>query len=71
MNLSLGLRTVVYFQLTRSLQRIFSSSVVRTSFEKIRLLRVPQHTRGKHNNMADGSIVQEYAKRAKLAVSAG
>ena len=51
--------------------RVISGSFTsRPSFSQIREFYVSQHPRGTNNKMADGSgLVEEYSRRAKIAVS--
>lgn len=51
--------------------RVISGSFASSpSFSQVREFYVSQHPRGTNSNMADGSgLVEEYSKRAKMAVS--
>ena len=62
-------RNLFSFGSKKAFRVISGAFNARSKFSQIRVLHVSQHPRGTNNNMADGSVVEEYSKRAKIAVS--
>lgn len=70
MNFFVVSRTLVSFGSKKALRVVSSCLISSSRLAQIRALHVSQHPRGtKNNNMADGSAVEEYSKRAKIAVN--
>lgn len=68
MNFFVVSRTFFSFSSKKALRVVSSCLISSARFAQIRALHVSQHPRGTNNKMADGSAVEEYSKRAKLAV---
>lgn len=69
MNFFVVPRTFFSFGSKKALRVVSSCLISSSRFAQIRALHVSQHPRGTNNNMADGSAVEEYSKRAKIAVN--
>ena len=69
MNFFVVPRTFFFFGSKKALRVVPSCLISSSRFAQIRALHVSQHPRGTNNNMADGSAVEEYSKRAKIAVN--
>jgi len=69
MNFFVVSRTFFSFGSKKALRVVSSCLISSSRFAQIRALHVSQHPRGTNNNMADSGAVEEYAKRAKIAVN--
>lgn len=69
MNFFVVPRTFFSFGSKKALRLVSNCLISSSRFARIRALHVSQHPRGTNNNMADGSTVEEYSKRAKIAVN--
>ena len=69
MNLLVVSRNLCSFGCKRAFRVISGSFISSSRFSQTRAFYVSQHPRGTNNKMADGgALVEEYSKRAKVAV---
>ena len=65
---------MIFFIVTRKLLPFSSQKVISSAFyasfkfSQIKGFHVSRHSRVANNKMADGTVVEEYSKRAKIAV---